>query len=122
MCNLSIQCHLDLLYKIVQPILLYGCKVWEFSNFAAAERIHLKFCKLLLNLKQSTPDFMVYGHGELGRYPMEIQINTRMLTYWSKLIIMEKTKNMQNYFMIWVLNYSKKIEETLVGLKILKVF
>ena len=35
---------------------------------------------------------------------------------------MEKTKNMQNYFMTWVLNNSKKIEETLVGLKILKVF
>ena len=27
---------------------------------------------------------MVYG--ELGRYPMEIQIKTRMITYWSKLI------------------------------------
>ena len=48
--NLSIQCHLDLFDKIVQPILLYGCEVWGFSNFAAIERIHLKFCKLLLNL------------------------------------------------------------------------
>ena len=27
---------------------------------------------------------MVYG--ELGKYPMEIQIKTRMITYWSKLI------------------------------------
>ena len=37
----------------------------------------------LLNLKQSTPDFIVYG--ELGSYPMEIQIKTRIITYWSKI-------------------------------------
>ena len=49
--NLSIQCHLVLFDKIVQSILLYGCEVWGFSNFAAIERMHLKFCKLLLNLK-----------------------------------------------------------------------
>ena len=44
-----------------------------------------------------------------------------MITYWSKLIN-GKHKNMQNYFMTWVLNYSKKIEETLVGLKKVHVF
>ena len=37
--NLSIQCHLHLFDKIVQPILLYGCEVWGFSNFAAIERL-----------------------------------------------------------------------------------
>ena len=88
--NLLIQCHLDSFDKIVQPILLYGCEICGFSNFAAIERIHLKFCKLLFNLKQSTPDCMVYS--ELGRYPMEIQINTRMITYWSKLINEEDNK------------------------------
>ena len=74
---------------------------------------------ILLNFKQSTPDFMLYG--ELGRYLMEIQIKTRMITYCSKLIN-GKDKYMQNYFMTWVLNYSKKIEETFVGLKISIVF
>jgi hypothetical protein len=74
--NLSIQCQLDLFDKIVQPILLYGCEIWGFTNTAMIERVHLKFCKLLLHLKQPTPDFMIYG--ELGRYPMEILIKTRM--------------------------------------------
>ena len=88
--NLSIQCQLDLFDKIVQPILLYGCEIWGFTNTAMIERVHLKFCKLLLHLKQSTPDFMIYG--ELGRYPMEIQIKTRMISYWSKLISGKETK------------------------------
>lgn len=90
MLNLSIQCQLDLFDKIVQPILLYVCEMWGFSNITVIERLHLKFCKLLLHLKQSTPDFMIYG--ELGRYPLEIQVKTRMIAYWSKLLIGKETK------------------------------
>lgn len=61
-----------------------------FSNIAIIERIHLKFCKLLLHLKQSTPDFMIYG--ELGRYPLEIQIKTRIISYWSRILTGKDTK------------------------------
>ena len=82
--NLSIDCQLDLFDKIVQPILLYGCEVWGYGNNKVIERVHLKFCKLLLQLKKSTPDFMIYG--ELGRYSLDIRIKLRMLNYWSKLI------------------------------------
>jgi hypothetical protein len=40
--------------------------------------------KTILRLKVSTPNFMVYG--ELGRYPLEIDIKVRMISYWYKLI------------------------------------
>jgi hypothetical protein len=40
------------------------------SSNEVLERVHLKFCKILLNLKSSTPNYMVYG--ELGRYPIDI--------------------------------------------------
>jgi hypothetical protein len=30
--NLSIKCQLDLLDKIVKPILLYGCEIWGFGK------------------------------------------------------------------------------------------
>jgi hypothetical protein len=65
--NLSIQCQLDIFDKTVKPILLYGCETWGFGKNDIIERVHLKFCKLLLHVKTSTPNFMVYG--ELGRYP-----------------------------------------------------
>ena len=35
------------------------------------EKVHVKFCKLLLNLKTSTP---IYIYGEIGRYPMNIHM------------------------------------------------
>lgn len=88
--NSSIKCQLDLLDKIVKPILLYGCEIWGFGKNDIIERVHLKFCKLLLRLKVSTPNFMVYG--ELGRYPLEIDIKVRMISYWCKLIQGKQSK------------------------------
>ena len=82
--KLSISTQYDLFDKIVKPILLYGCEVWGFTNVELIERVHLRFCKLLLNLKKSTPNYMVYG--ELGAYPMNIYIKHRMVNYWTKLI------------------------------------
>jgi len=63
--NLSISCQLELFDKVVKPILLYGYELWRLSNCDIIERVYLKYCKLLLNLKSSTPNCMIYG--DLGR-------------------------------------------------------
>jgi hypothetical protein len=39
----------------------------------------LAICKLLLNFKTSTPSYMVYG--ELGRYPLDIDIKVRTISF-----------------------------------------
>ncbi|XP_063436930.1 uncharacterized protein LOC134718363 [Mytilus trossulus] len=70
--GLSISCQLDLFDKLVKPVLLYGCEIWGFGNNDILERVHLKFCKLLLHLKSSTPNCVIYG--ELGRYPISLDI------------------------------------------------
>jgi hypothetical protein len=66
--GLSVKIQLDLFDKMVKSILLYRCEVWGFSNNDIIEKGHLKFCKLLLHLKSSTPSYMIYG--ELGRYQL----------------------------------------------------
>ena len=73
----SVKIQLDLFDKMIQPILLYGCEVWGFGKYEVLEPDHLKFCKILLNLKSSTPNYMV--HGELGRYPIDIDITVRTI-------------------------------------------
>ena len=88
--NLSISCQLDLFDKMVKAILLYGCELWGLSNCDIIERVHLKYCKLLLNLKSSTPNCMIYG--ELGRYPLYIDIKQRMVSYWTKPITGKQSK------------------------------
>ena len=42
------------------------------GNNSILERIHLKFCKMLLHLKNSSPYNMIYG--ELYRHPLDICI------------------------------------------------
>ena len=45
---------------------------------------------MLLHMKSSTPSFMVSG--ELGRYPLGIDIKIRMVSYWEKIIDVKQSK------------------------------
>ena len=70
--------------NIVKPILLYGSEIWGFSkNIDCLEKIQLRFCKLLLNLKSSRSNYMIYG--ELGRFPIEIDIKNKDCVIWARL-------------------------------------
>lgn len=77
--NMSMDCKLDMFDKIVKPILLYGCEVWGFGNIALVEKLHLKVCKHILNLKSSTPNCMDYG--EFGRYPLIINVKVCIIAF-----------------------------------------
>ena len=46
------------------------------------EKLHLKFCKTILGVRQSTCNAAVYG--ELGRYPLYINRYLRIIKYWFK--------------------------------------
>ena len=74
---------IDLFDKMIKPILLYGCEVWGYGDIRIIERVHLKFLKQILNLKKSTPSFMVYG--EVGAFPPSLEIKSRVVNYWAKL-------------------------------------
>ena len=74
----------------MKPILLYGCEIWGQGNNSVIERVHMKFCKLLLRVKKSTLDYMIYG--ELGRYPLNINIKLHIIHNWSKLIYGKQEK------------------------------
>ncbi len=87
----------------VKPILLYGSEVWGGcgffrpkikrntvnykieKNFAELpqERVNLKICKFLLGLPQCASSDSV--RGELGRFPLYIDIVCNVLKYWVRL-------------------------------------
>ena len=72
----------------VGSILSYACEIWGYSMSKAIERIHLKFCKSLLQVKSSTSSMAVYG--ELGRYTLYVSRYMKIIKYWCKLL---DTKN-----------------------------
>jgi hypothetical protein len=82
--NLDVDTLLHLFDSMVMPILMYGCETWGYCNIDIIERVHLRFCKLLLKLNKSTPNVMVYG--ELGRHPLSLNIKVRMVSFWHKLV------------------------------------
>jgi hypothetical protein len=76
---IPIDLQLKLFDLLITPILVYSCEVWGFENKQGIEKMHLQYCKRILNLRSSTPNFMVYG--KIGRFPVEI-INT----FWNNML------------------------------------
>lgn len=69
---------------------MYGCEIWCYGNNSIIERVQLKFLKYLLGLKSTTATCIVYG--ETGDKPLHIDIETRIISYWSKLLLPENNK------------------------------
>ena len=65
-------------------MLSYGCEVWDFGKNKEIESIHLKFFRIVLNVKSSTSNAGVYG--EFGRYPLYSNRFVRIIKYWGKII------------------------------------
>ena len=68
----------------VGSILNYSCEIWGFGKCKDIERIHLKFCKIILKVKSSTCNVGVYG--ELGRYPLYINRYSRIIKFWCHIL------------------------------------
>jgi hypothetical protein len=48
--------NFDQYKKLVKPILLYSCEIWGSGNNDILEKVYLKFCKIILHLKATTPN------------------------------------------------------------------
>jgi hypothetical protein len=46
----------------------------------------------ILKVRNTTPNVIVYG--ELGRFPLEIRVKLRMISYWCKLVNNETKLNL----------------------------
>ena len=67
----------------VGAILNYSSELWGYTKSKVIERIHLKFCKRILNVRISTASAGVCG--ELGRFPLYITRYVRIVKYWCTL-------------------------------------
>jgi hypothetical protein len=70
--------------SFVGSILNYAAEIWGHSKSKEIERIHLKFCKRILNVNIRTSNAAVYG--ELARYPLYIGRYVKIIKYWFRLL------------------------------------
>ena len=89
--KIPIDLQLKIFDALVAPILLDGSEVLGFEKNDNIEKVHLQFLKKDLGVRINTPNILVYG--ELGRYPLIVNIKCRMLCFWSKLVSSEKLSN-----------------------------
>ena len=66
------------------PILLYGSEVSGFEKSDVLESLYLQFYKIILKAKKSTPNVILYG--ELGRYPIDLIVKSRMIGFWQSIV------------------------------------
>ena len=82
---LPVDIQLLLFDSMIELILIYSSEVWGYDNLKFIEQIHLKYCKRVLQVRNTTPNFMVLG--ELGRFPIEVKVKLKMISFWSRLIV-----------------------------------
>ncbi|KAK3087181.1 hypothetical protein FSP39_002749 [Pinctada imbricata] len=106
---LSPKISLDLFDKTVKPVCLYGSEIWgsvTMKNNSAydfvkssctklpIEKINIAFCKWLLGVNKYASVFGALG--ELGRYPLILDVLKGTIRYWLKLQEKRKTKSLIN--------------------------
>ena len=107
---LPIDMQIDIFNKTVKPVLLYGCEIWGYGDLTIIERVQLKFLKYILNIKRSTPSCIVYG--ETGVTPISIDIKTRQISFWSKIITQDENKLTTKIYKIIHKNYTQEPPNT----------
>ena len=84
----------------IKPVLLYGSEIWDifsaeklnklrdsyFNKLCSdliAERLHVKFCKYVLEVSRRSTNIAIAG--ELGRYPLFLEVILNMIKYFIHL-------------------------------------
>ena len=97
--NTQIQTLCYLFDTMVKPVCLYGSEVWGAYNINKLdqqgtlksiindnleyEKLHLKFCKNILGFHKKSTN--IASQGELGRYPIQLDIISNVFSYWAKI-------------------------------------
>ena len=82
----SIHCHLAHVLRFINRSII---AIWQFGTCITRycyviERVQFIYLKYVFKLKKSTPSHMIFG--ELGILPVSTEIQTRVASFWCKLI------------------------------------
>ena len=86
--SLPIDIMLKLFNVLVKPVVLYEAEVWGSKKCDILEILQLRFFKYVLSVNK----FFMMVYGELGATPLDIDIKSRMLTFWARLCSGDKHK------------------------------
>ena len=88
--NLSVDLSLKVFDSTVMPVLLYGSEIFGFENTEILDRVYHDFMRIITQARKSTPLYMLFG--ELGRYPLLINIKYKIISFWLKIVTGKQQK------------------------------
>ena len=115
--NIPIDLQFRMFDCMIVPILLYASEIWGYEKTDVVEKVHLQFLKKSLNVRSTTPNYMVYG--ETGRFPLQIIIKTKLLCYWSR-ILQSGTEKLSGLLFQFILRLQESRSYTFKWLDFLK--
>ena len=94
--QIPVKTALRLFDAAVLPLLIYGSEAWALHltpdhdkwDKTTTEHTHLNFLKHILGVSRSTNNIIC--RAELGRYPVSININTRIINFYKHVRNMPK--------------------------------
>ena len=106
--SLPMDIMLILFNVFVKPVVLYGAEVSGSGKCDILERSQLRFINYVLSINKFTSFMMAYG--ELGAIPLDVDIKSRMLTFWARLCSGKKHKISNTiYSLLYTLDEKKYI-------------
>ena len=100
--DLPIDIQLEMYNSMVLSVQMYAAEIWGHNVVRDMELLHIKFLKHVLFVHSKTSNDIVYG--ELGVYPLEVDINCKMINLWVRLIPGRNSKlSLLMYCCLWQL-------------------
>ena len=98
--DITLLAALDNSDKLMIPILCYSCVVWGFHLEPDIERVHLSFCQRIMCVKTSLQNVVLYGL--LGRFPLELNRQCGIMSYWLKTFTGYKPMYLSQLYQAWL--------------------
>ena len=127
--NLTFEVSIELIEKLIIPILLYGSEIWGYEDPKHLQITLNNIMRRLLRLHKTTPICMI--NGESGLKEISEYIDNRMINFWSNIATGGENKiSSILYKWVKVLHerdikesvWIKKIKETLVKMDMPLIF
>ena len=82
--DMQFDMKLNLFDSLVKSVICYGCEIWGFCEAKKLEIFYLKFLKLTLNVRKTTPTCFIYR--ECNVCTLFVTRVLRIVKYWIKVV------------------------------------
>ena len=105
--DLPINLQLKLFDNTVLSILTYSSEIYGYRYIEIIERVQTEFLRKITRSRKSTPKYMLSV--ELGRHPIQIDVEVQMINYWSSILNGKQTKlAFQTFLYMYKSNHNYK--------------